>query len=141
MVAKVHHRRSVRTIYLVLGFLSLGVGVVGLALPLVPTTGPVLLAAFFFARSSERFHQWLIGHPRFGPGIRDYQAGLGIPMRAKVLAVVMIALTFTISTVFLVTAVWARVLLVAIAAGVVVFILTRPTNRRAGSPQLETLET
>ncbi len=120
-----------RTIYLALGMLSLGVGVVGLVLPLVPTTGPVLLAAFFFARSSERFHGWLVNHPRFGQSIRDYQAGLGIPMRAKVLAVVMIAVTFTISLAFVAKAVWLRALLVAVAVGVVAFILSRPTRRLA----------
>ncbi len=140
MAAKVHHLRSVRSIYLTLGFLSLGVGMVGLVLPLVPTTGPVLLAAFFFARSSERFHGWLVDHPRFGPGIRDYQAGLGIPLRAKVLAVVMIVATFTVSLVFVVTHFWLRAMLVAIAAGVIAFILTRPTNRHVNRPELESLD-
>ena len=86
-----------RAVYLVLGFVSLGVAFVGVALPLIPTTGPVLLAAFFFAKSSERFHNWLLNHRWFGPGIRDYQAGLGIPMKAKVTAVVMIAISFGIT--------------------------------------------
>lgn len=134
MTAKVHHRRSIRTLYLVLGFVSLAVGAVGLALPLIPTTGPVLLAAFFFARSSERFHSWLVNHPRFGQGIRDYQAGYGIPMRAKVLAVVMIAATFSVSIIFVVDPLWARIALAALGVGVVAFILTRPTRRAVTAP-------
>jgi uncharacterized membrane protein YbaN (DUF454 family) len=140
MAAKVHHRRSIRTLYLALGFLSLAVGFVGLVLPLVPTTGPVLLAGFFFARSSERFHGWLVNHPRFGPGIRDYQAGLGISMRAKVQAVVMIVATFTVSIVFVIKEPWARAALIAVAAGVIAFILSRPTNRRSDRAALQSLE-
>lgn len=124
-----HGRRSVRAVYFTLGIVSLVVGLVGIVLPLIPTTGPVLLSAFFFARSSERVHGWLINHRRFGPAIRDYQAGLGIPMRAKMTAVAMIALTFGITMLFAVTAWQGRLLLVATAAGILWFILSRPTKR------------
>lgn len=129
MAAIPHQRRSVRAVYMALGFLSLAVGLVGVALPLIPTTGPVLLAAFFFARSSERFHGWLVNHKRFGPGIRDYQAGLGIPARAKATAVVMILVTFGISMAFVVKAWQGRAVLVAVGIGIIWFILSRPTNR------------
>ncbi len=128
MAGKVHRSRTVRAVYLGLGFASLGVAAVGVVLPLIPTTGPVLLAGFFFARSSERFNNWLLSHPRFGPLVRDYQAGLGIPRRAKVLAVVMIAATFTLSIVLVVDSPQWRVLLGALAIGIVAFILTRPTR-------------
>jgi uncharacterized membrane protein YbaN (DUF454 family) len=117
-------------VYSILGFVFLGLGLVGIVLPLIPTTGPVLLAAFFFARSSTRFHAWLVDHPRFGPGIRDYQAGLGITLRAKLTAVAMIALTFGLSMTFVVRAWQWRALLVATAAGIVWFILSRPTCAR-----------
>jgi len=128
MAANVHHRRSVRVTYRVLGFVSLGVGMLGLVLPLIPTTGPVLLAGFFFARSSERFHRWMLDHPRFGPAIRNYQAGLGIPRRAKILATVMIVLTFSLSMAFVVTATVGRVVLGLLAVGIIAFILSRPTT-------------
>ncbi len=128
MTARIHERRALRWVYFGLGLASLGLGLVGTVLPLIPTTGPILLAGFFFARSSERFHNWLTGHRRFGPLIRDYQAGLGIPMRAKVLAVVMIAATFGASLLLVVKSPGWRVALVLLAAGIVTFIVTRPTK-------------
>lgn len=129
MVGKVHRSRTVRAVFIGLGFASLGVGVVGIFLPLIPTTGPVLLAGFFFARSSERFNNWLLAHPRFGPMVRDYQAGLGIPLRAKLLAVGMIGLTFAISIAFVVESTGWRVTLATLAVAIVAFIVSRPTRR------------
>lgn len=129
MAGKVHRSRAVRVVYIGLGFVSLAVAAVGIFLPLIPTTGPVLLAGFFFARSSERFNDWLLSHSRFGPLVRDYQAGLGIPRRAKALAVVMIAATFTLSIVFVVGSPPWRVVLGALAVAIVAFIVTRPTRQ------------
>ncbi len=132
-MATVHSSRAVRAIYIGLGFVSLGVAIVGAFLPLVPTTGPVLLAGFFFARSSERFNNWLLDHPRFGPLVRDYQAGLGIPLRAKLLAALMIVVTFSISIVLVVEATALRVTLAVLAAGIIAFIASRPTRRPDGA--------
>ncbi len=132
MTGKVHRSRTVRAVYIGLGFLCLGVAVIGVFLPLIPTTGPVLLAGFFFARSSERFNTWLLSHPRFGPLVRDYHAGLGIPRRAKVLAVAMIGATFTLSIVFVVESPAWRAILAGLAVGIVAFILTRPTRHPEG---------
>ncbi len=129
MAAKLHRSRTVRVVYMSLGFVSLAMGMVGIFLPLIPTTGPIILAGFFFARSSDRFNEWLLAHPRFGPMLRDYQAGLGIPMRAKILAVAMIAVTFSISIVFVVGALPWRLALVALAVAIAAFIVTRPTRR------------
>ena len=117
-----------RSVYGIAGVVSLAIGVIGIAVPLIPTTGPVLLAAFFFARSSDRLHSWITAHRRFGPMIKDYQAGLGIPMRAKVTATVMIAVSFGITIAFAVDNLAVRLLLVATAAGVLAFIYTRPTR-------------
>ncbi|NIR37004.1 MAG: DUF454 domain-containing protein, partial [Actinobacteria bacterium] len=66
-------RPWLRPLYLVLGLASLGIAFIGIFLPLIPTTGPVLLAAFFFARSSDRLHTWILDHKRFGPFVRDFQ--------------------------------------------------------------------
>ena len=118
-----------RAVYLVLGFISLGVAFVGVALPLIPTTGPVLLAAFFFAKSSERFHNWLLNHRWFGAGIRDYQAGLGIPLKAKITAVVMIAISFGVTMAWAVTSIGGRVALALLAAAIALYIVSRPTKR------------
>ena len=86
--------RLVRLLYLVTGLASLAIGVVGILLPLVPTTPLILLAAYCFARSSRRLHGWLVGHPRFGRYISDFESGRGIPRRAKVMAIVLSAAAF-----------------------------------------------
>lgn len=73
----------IRIIWLGAGLLCLALGVVGLVLPLLPTVPFVLLAAFFFARSSERLHDFLISHPKFGPILESWQERRAIPRRAK----------------------------------------------------------
>jgi uncharacterized membrane protein YbaN (DUF454 family) len=74
------------------GLLALATGIVGVFLPLLPTTPFVLLAAFCFSRGSTRLEAWLLGHPRFGPLIADWRARHAMPLRAKQLAWLMMAL-------------------------------------------------
>lgn len=73
-------------VWVVLGLAALGCGIVGLALPLVPTVPFLLLAAFCFARSSERLHRWLVDHHRLGPPIRDWNDRGAVSRKAKRLA-------------------------------------------------------
>ncbi|NNE06609.1 MAG: YbaN family protein [Xanthomonadales bacterium] len=75
-------------IYRVLGFILLGIAGAGLVLPILPTTPFVLLAAACFARSSERWHQWLLDSPTFGPMIRNWEKNRCISRRTKLIAVV-----------------------------------------------------
>ena len=79
------------------GLVSLGLGIVGIALPLLPTVPLVLLAAFCFSRSSERLHTWLVEHRIFGPSIRDWRERGAISLRGKLLATLSIAAVFGIS--------------------------------------------
>jgi uncharacterized membrane protein YbaN (DUF454 family) len=81
-----------RVLWLLAGVLSLLTGIVGIFLPLLPTTPFVLLAAFCFSRGSLRCEAWLLNHPRFGPMVRDWRANRAIPLRAKQLATVMMAM-------------------------------------------------
>ena len=129
----------VRVIYLVLGILSLSVAFVGAFLPLIPTTGPVILAAFFFARSSERFDHWLETNALFGGIVRDWRAGVGFSVRGKTVAVAAIATTFTISILFATDSLPVRLLLILLGLSIATFVVTRPTKRfTVDSPAITT---
>ena len=127
-MAEQAHRRSTRTILAVLGFMSLGVAIIGMVLPGIPTTGPVLLAGYFFSRSSDRFDRWLIEHRLFGPIVRDWRAGSGFTARAKAMSIVAIAITFSITVGFAVSHTAVRVGLVLLAVAISLYILRLPTK-------------
>jgi len=121
--------RVLRSIFFLLGFFWLGLAFVGLAVPLIPTVGPVLLAAFFFSKSSERFDRWLVNNRLFGGIVRDWRAGLGFTIRAKTVAIAAIIATFTISVGFVVKPMPIRVGLIILASALVVYIAQLPTKR------------
>lgn len=114
-----------RVFWILSGGISLALGLAGILLPLLPTTPFVLLAAFCFARSSPRLHDWLLAHRTFGPLIRDWRDHRAIPPRAKRASVIAMAAAFGISLAlglrWEVLAVQGAVLLV-----MGTFILTRP---------------
>lgn len=83
--------RWLKALWLAAGGLSLAVGLVGIFLPLLPTVPFVLLAAFCFSRGSARCERWLLEHPRFGPWILDWRQHHAVPLRAKQLAIAMMA--------------------------------------------------
>ena len=114
-----------RTLWTIAGFVCFGLGAIGAFLPLLPTVPFMLLAAYCFARGSERFHEWLITHPRFGPPILDWQERGSISRRAKVMAGIAIAATFSIS---LLLGVKQSVLIIqaVVLSCVCLFIFTRP---------------
>jgi hypothetical protein len=120
-------RAWLRPLYFVLGVAFLGVGVVGVFLPLIPTTGPLLLAAFMFARSSDRMHAWLVGHPRFGRFISDFQSGRGIPLRSKIVAVTAMSAAFAYTMVWAVPHTIPRVIVGCIWAWAGWYVLHLPT--------------
>jgi uncharacterized protein len=119
--------------WLLLGFASAGCGILGIVLPLVPTTPFLLLSAYGFSRSSPRFHAWLVGHPRLGPPIRDWQAHGAISPRAKALAAVAIVATPAISLALGASATVLGVQLVVLSC-VAVFVLSRPSRARDTVP-------
>ena len=129
MAVSMSESRVVRGVFFALGMLSLALGFIGLFLPLMPTTVFVLLAAFFFARSSERIHGWIVTNRHFGPLVRDYQAGLGIPLYAKVWAVAAIVFSFGVTMSVLVTSLGGRLSMVAVAIPLIWYITSRPTKQ------------
>jgi hypothetical protein len=130
----VSNSRAVRVVFRALGFLSVGVAFIGIAVPLIPTVGPVLLAAFFFSKSSERFDRWLADNRYFGTIVQDWRAGRGFTVRAKVTAIAAIALTFTISAVFVLGHVAVRVGFITFAAGLAIYIWQLPTKHTVTEP-------
>ncbi len=86
-----------RTVWLTLGLLSLVLAGVGVLLPLLPTVPFLLLAAFGFARSSERLHHWLLSHPALGHPIADWRKRGAISRRAKHAVAVSVLVAFGIS--------------------------------------------
>lgn len=114
-----------RGLWLAGGLVALGLGAVGVVLPLLPTVPFLLLAAFCFARSSERLHQWLLGHHTFGPPIRDWEERGAIGRRAKWIATVSMAGS-VIVTLGLGLPGLAVAVQVVVLTAVGVFIWTRP---------------
>jgi len=114
-----------RYVWALLGLISVGLGIVGIVLPLLPTVPFLLLAAFFFARSSEALHSWLISHPRFGPPIVDWQTRGAISPRVKRLSTLSVAAVFGLS---LILGLRPLILIVQAIAltGVMIFIWSRP---------------
>lgn len=83
--------RAARTLWMLLGIMLVGVGFVGLFVPLLPTTDFLILALPCFARSSQRLEAWLLYHPRFGPSLRAWRTERAVPRQAKIAAWVGIA--------------------------------------------------
>lgn len=116
-----------RWILICCGWFSIVAGAVGLFLPLVPTVPFLLLAAACFARSSVRFHTWLIEHNHLGPLVRDYLNGGGIPLKAKQMAIGMVWVSFPTSAFLFVPVTWLKIVLLAVATGITLYLLALPT--------------
>jgi len=129
---KKHERRQVsvnlsRGILIVAGTLFVGLGILGIFLPLLPTTPFLLLAAACYARSSERFYNWLLKNRWFGRYIKNYLEGKGVPLRVKVLSICFLWLAIVYSVVFVVDILLVRIILTFIAIGVTIHILSTRT--------------
>ncbi|MFW8633898.1 YbaN family protein [Cribrihabitans pelagius] len=116
-----------RFLYAGLGLLCVALAVVGIALPLLPTVPFLLLAAFFFANSSERLHDWIIAHAVFGPMILDWRERGAIRPRAKTAATLSIAAVFGLSLA-LTLPTHLLGIQAAVLSLVLLFIWTRPSG-------------
>ncbi len=114
-----------RLFWLGFGWGMVGLGLIGVALPGLPTTPFLLLAAFAFSRSAPGLKLWLEEHPTFGPPIRDWEERGAISPRAKTLAVSMMALILAISLLVGVPT-WVLVVQILGMGSGALFILTRP---------------
>lgn len=122
---KLNKSPVIRWALLVVGWLAIVLGVVGIFLPLLPTTPFLLLAAACFARSSARFHHWLLNHKYLGPYIHLYLDGKGIPMKAKCYIIAVLWVSMAIS-IYIVPHLAIKGLLVLIASAVTIYLLRLP---------------
>jgi uncharacterized membrane protein YbaN (DUF454 family) len=117
----------VRAILVAVGTLSLGVGLIGIVVPVLPTTPFLLLAAACYARASDRLYSWLIGQPSLGPIITEWRRSRSLPPGVKARALIVIALSFGAS-IILVDDLPVRAILLAAALAVGVFVYRIPTR-------------
>ncbi|MEA5102650.1 DUF454 family protein [Pantoea sp. S18] len=122
-----------RILLLSLGWLAIVLGTLGIVLPLLPTTPFVLLAAWCFARSSPRFHHWLLWKSPFGRYIRHWQQHRAMPPGAKIRAMLLIVITLSIS-IYLVNLLWVRILLGAMLCMLLLFMWRIPVVAEDASP-------
>lgn len=123
--------RFIRALLIIAGTFFVGLGTIGIFLPLLPTTPFLLLAAACYARSSKRFYSWLINNKWFGSYIKNYREGKGVPLKVKVLTICFLWTTISISA-FFVNIFVVTIILILIAVGVtthIIFIKTyKPDN-------------
>jgi len=125
---KVHKNIWVRYLFIILGIISLGLGALGVLLPVLPTTPFLLLSAALFIRGSEKYYHWLLNHRLFGKFISDYINHKSVPLVSKVIALIMLWTTILSTVIFFLNALWLQIILIVIASAVSVHILLLKTK-------------
>lgn len=115
-----------KTLYNIAGTAALLLGIVGIFLPLLPTTPFLLLASACYMRGSDRMHQWLMNQRHLGPYLRNYQQGRGIPLRVKITALAFMWASLAVSM-WLVPLPWVRALLLVPGIAVTIHLYRLPT--------------
>ena len=123
-----------KMIFLLLGFFFTGLGMIGILLPILPTTPFLLLASFFFARSSPRFEGWLQNTPWLGEYIRHYKQKSGVSLHTKISSLLFLWLFLGYSILALAETWWVKALLLAIACGVSFHLLSIKTRTGPRTP-------
>ena len=118
-----------KIIFIISGSISLALGIMGIFMPLLPTTPFLLLAAAMFFRSSPRLYEWLLNQKRLGPYIRNFREYKAIPLRAKIISVSMVWLTLLYFAYILHSQPWLSALMIALAIAITWHILSYKTLR------------
>ena len=100
----------VKSFLLLLGFIFVGLGFIGIIIPGMPTTVFMILAAACFAKSSPKFEQWILDLPGIGRLVQDHRDGLGMPQKSKAIAITMMVLAVTLSIIFAITSTLIQIL-------------------------------
>ncbi len=116
-------KKVIKYFILLGGFISLILGIIGIVIPILPTTPFLLLASAAFAKSSKRFDRWLLNNKILGAYIRNYRDGKGLPLKIKILTLSLLWATILISILFLLDLIWVLILLILIALAVSIHII------------------
>lgn len=123
-----------KVLYNTIGFVALGLAVLGVFLPILPTTPFLLLASACFVRGNPRMHEWMRTNALFGQYLRDYEENRGIPLRAKIIALLLLWPSMIYSA-SLVRFVALKIMLIIIASGVTIYLLRIKTLQRDDTEQ------
>jgi len=118
-----------KAFFICAGTIFVGLGVLGMILPLMPTTVFLLMAAYCYSRSSDRFHTWLLTNRWCGGYISNYRSGRGMTVRQKITSIGMLWLSMALSVWLVGPKLWLIILLLPIAAGVTYYLLRLNTYR------------
>ncbi|MGZ9898626.1 YbaN family protein [Shewanella gaetbuli] len=114
-----------RGLFLLIGLTSVTLGTIGIVVPLLPTVPFILLAAYCFARSSDRLHNWLMTHPWFSEALNNWQTKRALSKKLKKRAMIMTTLSFVVS-IMIVPLVWVKVMLFSMLCGLLLFLWRIP---------------
>lgn len=117
-------------LFIVFGSISLALGILGIFLPVLPTTPFLLLSAAMFVRGSQRLYDWLMAHKHLGPYIKNFREYKALPLRVKTVSVSMVWATLLYCAIFVAKEWWMSVMFIAIAMGVTVHILSYKTLKK-----------
>lgn len=118
--------KALRMLLISVGWLSVVLGVIGIFLPIMPTTPFLLLAAACFMRTSPKFYRWLVEHPHLGKYLVYYLEGKGIPLKAKIYTIVLITISMSVTS-YIVPVTAVKILLPLVGVLVVLYIVRQPT--------------
>lgn len=126
--AKKHSSKHVRFILVVIGTISLAIGIVGIILPLLPTTPFLLLATACYARSSDRFYNGLLSNRVFGPPIKEWRDYRSVARKTKFTSIIVVVISFGFTIGFVLDNPLPKIILTVVALGIIAILLLLPTR-------------